>query len=67
MRELAEDVGGEEAERLEQRAKEGHNEFVAQLDPKTKISKGDSVELFVDTTRLHFFDEETSQGVYKAS
>jgi multiple sugar transport system ATP-binding protein len=67
MRELAEDVGGEEAERLEQRAKEGHNEFVAQLDPKTKISKGDTVELFVDTTRLHFFDEKTSQGVYKAS
>jgi hypothetical protein len=52
---------------LEQRAKEGHNEFVAQLDPKTAISKGDTVELFVDTTRLHFFDEETSQGVYKAS
>ena len=67
LRELAEDVGGEEAQRLEQRAKEGHNEFVAQLDPKTAISKGDTVELFVDTTRLHFFDEETSQGVYKAS
>jgi multiple sugar transport system ATP-binding protein len=67
LRELAEDVGGEEAERLEQRAKEGHNEFVAQLDPKTNIGKGDTVELFVDTTRLHFFDEETSQGVYKAS
>jgi multiple sugar transport system ATP-binding protein len=67
MRELAEDVGGEEAERLEQRAKEGHNEFVAQLDPKTKVSKGEAVELFVDTTRLHFFDEESSQGVYKDS
>jgi multiple sugar transport system ATP-binding protein len=67
MRELAEDVGGEEAERLEQRAAEGHNEFVAQLDPKTRIRKGDTVELFVDTSRLHFFDEESSQGIYKDS
>jgi multiple sugar transport system ATP-binding protein len=67
MRELAEDVGGDQAEKLEQRAKEGHNEFVAQLDPKTRIHKGETVELFVDTARLHFFDEESSEGVYKGS
>jgi multiple sugar transport system ATP-binding protein len=64
MRELAEDVGREEAERLEQKAREGHNEFVAQLDPKTRITKGETAELYIDTSRLHFFDEQTSEGIY---
>jgi multiple sugar transport system ATP-binding protein len=64
MRELAQDIGGEEAERLEQKAKEGHNEFVAQLDPKTQVTRGDSVDLVVDTTRLHFFDTQSSDGIY---
>jgi multiple sugar transport system ATP-binding protein len=64
MKELAEDTGAGEAERLEERAAEGRNEFVAQLDPKTKVSQGSEAELFVDTTRLHFFDTETSQGIY---
>jgi multiple sugar transport system ATP-binding protein len=67
MKELAEDMGGDEAERLEQKAAEGHNEFVAQLDPKTRIKRGDDVELFMDTTRLHFFDEESSMGIYGGS
>jgi multiple sugar transport system ATP-binding protein len=63
MKELAADVG-EGTERLEQKAKEGVNEFVAQLDPKTRIRKGDELDLVVDTTRLHFFDMETSGGVH---
>jgi multiple sugar transport system ATP-binding protein len=63
MKELAADTG-EGTERLEQKAKEGTNEFVAQLDPKSGIRKGDEVDLVVDTTRLHFFDTETSQGVH---
>jgi multiple sugar transport system ATP-binding protein len=64
MKELAEDTGAGEAERLEERAAEGRNEFVAQLDPKTEVSQGADAELFVDTTRLHFFDTETSRGIY---
>jgi multiple sugar transport system ATP-binding protein len=64
MKELAQDAG-EGTERLEQKARTGENEFVAQLDPKTRISKGDEVELVVDTSRLHFFDLETSAGVHK--
>jgi multiple sugar transport system ATP-binding protein len=63
MKELAQDAG-EGSERLEQRAKEGRNEFVAQLDPKSRINKGDEVELVVDTSRLHFFDIDTSEGVH---
>jgi multiple sugar transport system ATP-binding protein len=64
MKELAEDVGKDEAERLEERAREGHNEFVAQLDPKTRIRQGQDVELFVDTGQMHFFDPESSAGIY---
>jgi multiple sugar transport system ATP-binding protein len=63
MKELAADTG-EGSERLEQRAKEGTNEFVAQLDPKSRIRKGDSVDLVVDTSRLHFFDLENSAGIH---
>ncbi|MDQ3986754.1 MAG: sn-glycerol-3-phosphate ABC transporter ATP-binding protein UgpC [Actinomycetota bacterium] len=63
MKELVADIGGEEVEKLEQKAKEGKNEFVAQLDPKTQISAGDEVELMVDTTQLHFFDPETSLSI----
>jgi multiple sugar transport system ATP-binding protein len=66
MKELTEDTG-ESADQLERKAKEGHNEFVAQLDPKTRITRDDDVELAVDTSRLHFFDLETSEGIHKRS
>jgi multiple sugar transport system ATP-binding protein len=65
MRELAEDVGAEDAANLEERAKEGENEFVAQLDPKTKVKEGESGELVVDVSQLHFFDPESSRAIYE--
>ncbi|MGH2698784.1 MAG: ABC transporter ATP-binding protein [Actinomycetota bacterium] len=64
MKELAADVGGEEIAQLERKAKEGRNEFTAVLDPRSKLRKNQDVELAVDTSRLHFFDPETSQGIY---
>ena len=64
MKELVADLAEEEAESLEQKAKEGRNEFVARLDPTTKVRRGEDVELIVDTDRLHFFDPETSEGIY---
>jgi multiple sugar transport system ATP-binding protein len=64
MKELAADVGGQDMATVEAQAREGENEFVAQLDPKSKVRQGDEVDLFVDTTQLHFFDVENSQGVY---
>jgi multiple sugar transport system ATP-binding protein len=64
MKELAADVGAEDARALEERAKEGENEFVAQLDPRTKVKEGDSAELVIDTARLHFFDPQSSRAVY---
>jgi len=63
MKELAQDAGTD-AKSLEERAKEGKNEFVATVDPRSKIKEGSQVELVVDTTRVHFFDQETSQGIH---
>ncbi len=65
MKELAADVGADQVEKLEEQAKEGRNEFVAQLDPKTRIRRGEDVELVVDTTQLHFFDPDTGKGIYE--
>jgi multiple sugar transport system ATP-binding protein len=64
MKELAADVGADQVVRLEEQAKAGRNEFVAQLDPKTTIKRGDDVDLVVDSTQLHFFDPETGSGIY---
>ncbi|MDQ3772302.1 MAG: sn-glycerol-3-phosphate ABC transporter ATP-binding protein UgpC [Actinomycetota bacterium] len=64
MKELAADIGEAEVHALERRAEEGTNEFTAVLDPRTKLRKGEDVELSVDTSRLHFFDPESSQGIY---
>ena len=64
MKELAADVGGEAAEDLERRAKEGRNEFVAQVDPKSKLRQGDEADLVVDISQLHFFDTETADSIF---
>lgn len=62
MKELAQDAGTD-VKTLEERAKEGKNEFVATVDPRAKIKEGSETELVLDTTRLHFFDPENSKGI----
>jgi multiple sugar transport system ATP-binding protein len=62
--ELAADLGQDEAARFQQRARQGRNEFVARLDPKTQVRIGDTVELSVDTGQLHFFDPATGESVH---
>ncbi|MBA2425964.1 MAG: sn-glycerol-3-phosphate ABC transporter ATP-binding protein UgpC [Actinobacteria bacterium] len=64
MKELQADAGGQDPATVESRAEEGTNEFVAQLDPKSRIKRGEEVELFIDTRQLHFFDIDNSQGIY---
>ncbi|MGI8520406.1 MAG: ABC transporter ATP-binding protein [Actinomycetota bacterium] len=63
MKGLAQDAGTD-AKTLEERAKEGKNEFVATVDPRSNIKEGSQAEFVVDTTRVHFFDPESSQGIY---
>ena len=63
-KELAHDVGAEAVEAAERGALAGESEFLARLNPRTKVRKGDAIELVVDVHRLHFFDQESGQGIY---
>jgi len=64
VRELADDVGQEAIELVEQAAASGESRFVARLSPRTEAAKGKPIELVVDVHRLHFFDPDTGLGVY---
>ena len=64
-RELAADVGADHLGRLEETAKRGESTFVARLSPRSRVVRGERVELVVDTERLHFFDPDNGLGIYK--
>jgi multiple sugar transport system ATP-binding protein len=63
-KELAGDVGQEAVEAAEREAMAGESEFLARLNPRTKVRTGEPIELVVDVNRLHFFDPETGRGIY---
>ncbi len=42
----------------------GHTNVVARLNPRTRARKGESIELVVDTSRMHFFDLDDSSAIY---
>ncbi|MBA2280023.1 MAG: sn-glycerol-3-phosphate ABC transporter ATP-binding protein UgpC [Acidimicrobiia bacterium] len=63
-KELASDVGVEALERVERQASGGESVVVARLNPRTHATKGDPLELVVDTHRLHFFDPSDGSGIY---
>ncbi len=62
-KELAADVGGAAVEELEETARTGTSEFVARVSPRSRAKSGGTVELAVDTGRLHFFDPDTGLAV----
>ena len=64
-KELASDVGTEALDRLHEKAKGDTSTFVAELDSRSKVQRGDRIELVVDTGRLHFFDPESGRGIYQ--
>ena len=64
MKELAQDTGAVEVGRYEQQTGSGKTDFVAEIDPKAAVRNGESVELVVDTTQLHFFDPQSGAGIY---
>ncbi len=64
VRELAVDVGTEVLESVERTAERGEANVIARLNPRTRVQKGDRIELVVDTGRLHFFDPDDGAGIY---
>jgi multiple sugar transport system ATP-binding protein len=64
VKELAVDVGQEALEAVQQQAEGGRSTIVARLNPRTRVRRGDPIELVVDTERLHFFDPDTGAGIY---
>jgi multiple sugar transport system ATP-binding protein len=62
VRELAEDVGDERAVTDSDEA--AHTTMVGRFSPRSKVKEGETVEVAVDTTSLHFFDPETGLGIY---
>jgi multiple sugar transport system ATP-binding protein len=64
VKELAHDVGAEAVQAVEQRAAAGESTFLARLSPRTGAKQGQPLELVVDTSRLHFFDPRTGEGIY---
>jgi multiple sugar transport system ATP-binding protein len=67
VKELAVDVGQEALDRVKQKAEEGESNVIARLDPRTRVRQGESVELVIDTSRLHFFDPDDGLGIYQGA
>jgi multiple sugar transport system ATP-binding protein len=65
--EVAAAVGEDAAEVAEVQAGTKGNVWVARLDRDTRAAEGERIELAVDTVRLHFFDPETGEGIYRDS
>ena len=63
VRELARDVGQESAVAA---ATEGEDEtvVVGRFGPRSRIKDGDTIDVAVETSALHFFDLETGLGIY---
>jgi len=59
-KELARDAGSDVLGELET----PHTVVVARFSPRTQVKVGDAVEVRVDTTRLHFFDLDTSASIW---
>jgi multiple sugar transport system ATP-binding protein len=64
VRELADDVGREAVEAVDQRVGANESTFIARLNPRTTAKKGAPIELVVDVHRMHFFDPGSGLGIY---
>jgi multiple sugar transport system ATP-binding protein len=53
----------EETDELEERVEDRVSPFVAKVDPRTEAKVGDTVQLVVDTSRLHLFDPDDGRGI----
>jgi multiple sugar transport system ATP-binding protein len=60
-------VGAEAAEVAHVEAGAKGNVWIARVDRDTRAAERARVDLAVDTARLHFFDPETGEGIYRES
>jgi multiple sugar transport system ATP-binding protein len=58
LQELRDDAGG-----VEELTDAGDTVLVARLSPQSRARSGEQAELWLDTTRLHFFDEQSGQAL----
>jgi multiple sugar transport system ATP-binding protein len=59
LRELAEDAGTADIPSL------GEGQVVARIDAASRITRGDEAELWVDSSKLHFFDPSSGESLAK--
>jgi multiple sugar transport system ATP-binding protein len=57
LRELAEDAGTAEV------PSGGEGQVVARIDAASRIKRGDEIDLWVDSSKLHFFDPSTGRNL----
>jgi multiple sugar transport system ATP-binding protein len=62
MKELAEDAGGGEAPQIG--VKDNEAVIVGRFGARSRVAEGEAVTAVVDTRALHFFDQETGNGIY---
>jgi multiple sugar transport system ATP-binding protein len=58
LEELREDAGN-----VEERSESGDTVVVARLNPESRVRSGEPVELWIDATKLHFFDAESGRSL----
>ena len=63
VRELAQDLGDERAVQ-EASQEKAHTTMVGRFGARSRVQKGETAEVAVDTRSLHFFDPETGLGIY---
>ncbi len=67
VRELAQDLGDERAVREVETGAAAETSMVARFGARSRVRQGEEVEIAVDTRALHFFDPETSLGIYDSN
>jgi multiple sugar transport system ATP-binding protein len=57
LQELAEDAGTAEV------PSSGEGQVVARIEAASQVKRGDEAELWIDTSKLHFFDPTTGESL----
>jgi len=63
-RELAEDVGTTHQYEAHAKNQSTTSRMVGRFNAHTKVAVGETIDVAVDTSALHFFDVETGLGIY---